>query len=77
MAAFPALLTCKGRLGIRQVTPNATSNTLVKAKALVALTTFWICRSRGFFFFSPLLRESCHMGLQGLEKHIWLQQPIT
>lgn len=46
--------TCKGKLGIRQVTPKPTSSTLVKAKARVALQIFWIRRSRGFFFFSPL-----------------------
>lgn len=48
------LLTCKGRLGIRQVIPNPTSRKLVNTKALVALVIFWIWRSRFFFFLSPL-----------------------
>lgn len=51
--------TCRGRLGMRQVTPKPTSSTFVKAKARMALVTFWICRSR-FFFFSPLWRQSTH-----------------
>lgn len=42
---------------MRQVTPKPTSSRFVKAKARMALVTFWICRSR-FFFFSPLWRQS-------------------
>lgn len=51
--------TCRGRLGMRQVTPKPTSSRFVKAKARMALVTFWICRSR-FFLVSPLWRQE-HM----------------
>lgn len=44
---------------MRHVTPKPTSSTFVKAKARMALVTFWICRSL-FFFFSPLQRHSTH-----------------
>jgi hypothetical protein len=43
---------------MRQVTPKPTSSRFVKAKARMALVTFWICRSRFFFFFSPLWKQS-------------------
>lgn len=37
--------TWRGRLGTMQVIPKPTSSRLVKMKALVALTIFWICLS--------------------------------
>lgn len=59
--------TCRGRLGMRQVTPKPTSSRLVKAKARMALVIFWICRSR-FFFFSPLWKRRAHAGAGGSPK---------
>lgn len=57
----PPIPTCRGRFGMRQVTPKATSRRFVKAKARMALVTFWICRSR-FFFFSPLWKYEIYPG---------------
>ena len=39
--------TWRCKLWIRQVMPKATSRTLVRVKALMALVSFWILRYRG------------------------------
>lgn len=61
-------VTCRWRLGTRQVIPKPTSSKLVKTNARVALLIFWICLSR-FFGWVGSLKEKPRVNYADAMQH--------